>query len=139
MLVRKQFLAGMLRVTGGLDLLAFTAVIAPRSWIENSHRMLGMGDFPSQPIAGYLARSISIWYAAFGLLLWFVSFDVGKYSVLITCLAGMMIGQGLMILSVDLAEGMPGWWTLLEGPCSAGLGFGILGLQRSIPVDHPQQ
>jgi hypothetical protein len=127
---RNQFLVWMLRVMGGFDLLAFVAAIAPRSWISQSHQMLGMGDFPIEPIAGYLARSTSIWYATYGMFLWFVSFDVEKYSLLITCLAWIMIGQGLMILSVDLAEGMPGWWTALEGPCSSGLGLGVLVLQR---------
>lgn len=120
----------MLRATGAFDLLAVVAVIAPRKWIAASHQMLGMGEFPSAPVAGYLARSTSIWYGAFGLLLWFVSFDVERYSPLITCLAWMMIGQGLVILGIDLAEGMPGWWTLLEGPCSAFLGVQLLLLNR---------
>lgn len=120
----------MLRTTGSIDLLAVVAVVAPRKWIADSHQMLGMDEFPSEPIAGYLARSTSIWYAAFGLLLWFVSFDVERYSPLISCLAWMMIGQGIVILGIDLAEGMPGWWTLLEGPCSAVLGVGLLLLLK---------
>ena len=127
---RNRFLVVMLRAMGLLDLFALLAVIAPRTWISASHQWLGMGDFPNEPIAGYLARSTSIWYAAYGLLLWFVSTDVGRYSPLIRCLAWMMIAQGIVIIGVDVAEKMPTWWTALEGPCSAGLGIGLLMLHR---------
>ena len=127
---RKQIFVGSLRATGALDLLAVVAVIAPRKWIAISHQMLGMGEFPSSPVAGYLARSTSIWYAAFGFLLWFVSFDVERYSQLIQCLAWMMVAQGFLILGIDLAEGMPVWWTVIEGPCSAFLGAGLLLFHR---------
>ena len=111
-------------------MLALLAVVAPKHWIATSHELLKLGDFPTEPIAGYLARSISIWYAAYGLLLWFVSYDVDKFAQLITCLAWMMIIQGLFVIGIDTAEGMPGWWTAVEGPCSSGLGVGILVLQR---------
>jgi hypothetical protein len=128
----------MLRATGLLDLLALVAVIAPRTWITDIHRTLGMGDFPIEPIAGYLARSTSIWYASYGLLLWFVSYDVGKYAQLITCLAWIMVIQGLLIFRIDMIEGMPGWWTALEGPCSSGLGISLLLLQRSLKATNDQ-
>ena len=130
MLNRQRYLVWMLRGIGLLDLLAIMAVVVPRTGIAFSHQLLGMGEFPLEPIAGYLARSTSIWYASYGLLLWFVSYDLNHYSRLITCLAWMMMVQGVIVTGVDLAEGMPMWWTGLEGPCSLGLGLGVLLLQR---------
>ena len=121
----------MLRAIGLIDLIALLAVISPRSWIALSHDSLGLGTFPDAPITGYLARCTSIWYASYGLLLWFVSFDVQKYSLLITCLAWTMFIQGFIVVGIDLAEGMPGWWIALEGPCCSGLGASLLLLQRS--------
>jgi hypothetical protein len=129
-----RFLAGLLRVIGLLDLFAWLAVVAPRSWIDECHQMLGLGHFPVEPIAGYLARSTSFWYASYGMLLWFVSSDVEKNSQLISCLAWIMVVQGFVIIEIDIAEGMPGWWTAVEGPCCIGLGASLLfaqGTQKS--------
>lgn len=119
----------MLRTIGLLDLLALTAVFSSRAWIAGSHEWLGMGSFPDAPIASYLARCTSIWYASYGLLLWFVSCDTEKYSQLITCLGCIMFLQGFAVMGIDVAEGMPGWWIALEGPCCSGLGAGLLLLQ----------
>ena len=127
---RSRWLVVMLRLIGVLDMIALLAVMAPRDWIAASHQWLGLGDFPEQPIAGYLARCTSIWYASYGLLLWFVSFDIQKYSLLITCLACAMFVQGFIVVGIDLAEGMPFWWITLEGPCCSALGAILLALQR---------
>jgi hypothetical protein len=35
---------------------------------------------------------------------------------------------GLMLFGVDLAEGMPWWWSLVEGPFKVGFGVVILVL-----------
>ena len=47
-----KFLVVALRLLGLLDLCAFAAAIAPRSWIAFSHAGLGLGAFPQEPIAG---------------------------------------------------------------------------------------
>lgn len=122
----RRFLVGLLRAIGLLDLLALLAVISPRGWIEECHQSLGMGSFPVEPITGYLARSTSLWYASYGMLLWFVSSDVEKNSQLIACLAWIMVVQGFVVVGIDIAEGMPGWWTAIEGPCCIGLGASLL-------------
>lgn len=130
----------MLRTIGTLDLIALTAVFSSRNWIASSHEMLGMGLFPDAAIAGYLARCTSIWYASYGLLLWFVSCDTEKYSQLITGLACVMFVQGFAVTGIDTVEGMPGWWIALEGPCCSGLGAGLLLLQwRGLPDEQPDR
>lgn len=131
MITRHRWLISALRLIGLLDMFAVIAVFAPRSWIEASHQLVGMGTFPHEPIAGYLARCTSIWYSTYGLLLWFVSFDVQKYARLISCVAGVMFVQGLIVMGIDYAERMPVWWTALEGPCCSGLGAILLLLQRA--------
>ena len=127
---RSRYLIWMLRLIGMLDLVAIFAVLAPRTWLASINDESGLGEFPVAPIAGYLARSTSFWYVSYGLLLWFVSYDVGKYRALIACLAAMLIAQGAIMIGIDLAEGMPIWWTVTEGPCCAGFGIVLLALQR---------
>ncbi len=133
---RSRLLIWLLRVIGTIDAVALIAVLAPREWISFSNQMLGMGAFPMELIAGYLARCTSIWYASYGLLLWFISFDIAKYSALITFIACAMLVQGLFVIGIDVAEQMPGWWIALEGPCCSGLGAIILYLQwtAQLPV-----
>ena len=50
----------------------------------------------------------------------------------------MMVVQGLVVVGIDLAEGMPGWWTTLEGPCCVGLGASLLIVQRSLKSANEQ-
>lgn len=127
---RGRWLILLLRTIGLIDAAALIAVLAPRSWIAANHEWLGLGSFPEQPIAGYLARCTSIWYVSYGLLLWFVSFDTRKYAQLITLLACTMLIQGLVIIGIDVSEGMPLWWCLLEGPCCSVLGGLLMIVQR---------
>lgn len=127
---RRRWLVYLLRTIALLDLLAFVAVFASRASMAGIHQLLGLGTMPDEPIVGYLARSTSMMYASFGLLMWFVSCDIDKYSQLVTGLAAAMFVQGLIVAGIDLAEGMPWWWIALEGPCCSGLGAGLLLLQR---------
>lgn len=127
---RTRGLVMLLRLMGLFDFCAFAAVVAPREWIATSHERLGLGTFPAEPIVEYLARCTSVWYASYGLLLWFVSFDVESYARLIQFLSCVLIVQGIVIVGIDLAAGMPGWWTTFEGPCCSGLGAILLVLQR---------
>ena len=127
---RGSLLAVALRAMGLLDICAFAAAIAPRAWIAASHENLGLGHFPHEPIAGYLARCTSVWCGRYGLLLWFVAGDVTRYARLITLLACAMIAQGFALMAIDFVEGMPGWWTATEGPCCPVLGALLLALQQ---------
>jgi len=127
---RTRGLVMMLRLLGLLDFCALAAVVAPRAWIESSHEWLGLGAFPTGPLVEYLARCTSVWYATYGLLLWFISFDVERYARLISFLSCVLVVQGIAIVGIDLAAGMPGWWTTFEGPCCSGLGAILLMLQR---------
>ena len=85
-----------------------------------------MGELPGEPIVGYLARSASAFYALTGGLLWVVSFDLRRFRPVVCYLGVAFILIGLMLAAVDLGEGMPWWWCLVEGPVNIGFGAAIL-------------
>jgi hypothetical protein len=65
-----------------------------------------------------------------GFLILFISFDVARYARLITLLAVAALVHGAVMLGIDLAEGMPVWWTGFEGLGFAGTGLVVLIAQR---------
>ena len=121
---------------GAIDLLAIVAVVMPRRWIEIGHAGAGLGESPAAPIVGYFARSSSALYALHGAMIVLISFDVTRYWRLITFLAAAALVHGGVMLAIDLAEGMPRWWTLVEGPAFAATGAVVLALQRQ--TDFPR-
>jgi hypothetical protein len=120
-----------LRLFGTLDLLALLAVLMPTEWMARGHTWLGLGELPREPIVGYLTRSASALYALHGALILFISGDTLRYARLITFLAVAALVHGGVMLGIDLAVGMPAFWTLLEGPAFAATGAIVLVLQRN--------
>ena len=114
-----------------INVAAVVAVLAPRDWLAGCHEWLRLGAFPAEPIAGYLARSTSLWFASFGVLLWFLSLDVQRYLRVIAFVGWAMAVQGVVVVGIDIAEGMPGWWIAVEGPSCVVLGLTVLLLLRS--------
>lgn len=130
----RQRASGLVTLLRGLGLVNFAAVVAvvvPRSWLAMCHETLGLGPFPTAPIAGYLARSTSLWFASFGVLLWFVARDPRYYASLIVFLGWAMLIQGLVVIGIDWTEGMPGWWIAIEGPTCVLLGAAMLYLNNA--------
>ncbi len=132
-----QALAFFLRALGALDLLALGAVVMPRRWMEVAHYWAGLGVMPEGPVVGYLARSASVLYALHGAMILFVSFDVRRYGPLITLLGFAALAHGAILLGVDLAEGMPLWWTFGEGMGYFGIGTCVLILRREATRTQP--
>ena len=118
----------LMRAVGSVALLAIPCALMPYSWMNAVHQWLGMGQLPSEPVVGYLARSTSAFYALIGGLLWVVSFDVRRHWPVVRYLGVAIILIGLMLLAVDLIGGMPWWWCLVEGPFDIGFGTVILML-----------
>src|SRR5437867_3151244 len=85
----------LLRLIGGVCLLALVSLWMPRSWIDAGHRWPGWGEFPAAPTAEYLARSVSALSAFYGGLLVALSFDVRRYAPLVRYQA-----VAIMMLSV---------------------------------------
>ncbi len=121
-----------LRVVGGVALVAVGCVVMPGGWMNAIHQWLGMGELPSEPIVGYLARSASAFYALLGGLLWVVSFDLPRHRLVLDYLGVAITLFGLALLGVDIVQRMPLWWVLVEGPINIGFGILFLVLNRRV-------
>ena len=125
----KKLLAIVLRIFGGIDLLAFIAVMMPTAWIAAAHSWARLGEFPAGLLVGYLTRSASALYALHGLFVVYLSFDVVRYWKLIRVFAVMALLHGLIMFAIDVVEGMPLAWTIIEGPSFASRGVILLIVQ----------
>ena len=134
----ERFLQIFLRITGCVTGLALVFVMVPYSWMNAIHQYLGMGTLPSEPVVGYLARSLSAFYAFLGGLLWVLSFDVRRHRLALCYVGAGSVALGLILLGVDFVEGMPRYWRLSEGPWGIALGALLLWLSwrvRRYPAD----
>jgi len=135
---RSSGLIGLLRGLGIVNFAALAAVVAPTDWLAWCHRQIGLGPFPAAPIAVYLARSTSLWFASFGVLLWYASLDVRRHAGLITFVSVAMLIQGVVMIVIDWAAGLPAWWILAEGPTCIVLAATLLLFQRGrVRIDPP--
>jgi hypothetical protein len=109
-------------------LAALPAAFLPYHWMDAIHQRAGLGQLPEVPIVGYLARSLSAFYAMHGALFVFLARDVRAYLPVIRFLAiaGIVFGAGVFWL--DAAVGMPRAWTLAEGPYAVVLSAVLLWL-----------
>jgi hypothetical protein len=136
-----RVLCFLLRWVGGVSLLALVPVFMPYEWMDEIHRSLGMGTLPSMPVVGYLARSLSLFYALMGGLLIFYSLDLLRHNGALRYLGFSFVFFGLVVLGIDYAEGMPRFWKQLEGPYVTLFGVLILVLLPRInhkTLDMPQ-
>ena len=116
----------LLRLAGGSMLFAMIFVVAPESWMIAIHEALDMGTLPTVPVVGYLARSLSAFYAMFGGLFLLASFDVVRHRTVLVYLSWATTVFGAVMIGIDLFEGMPTSWTLSEGPFVILFGLALL-------------
>jgi hypothetical protein len=133
---QERLLKLFLRIIGAVALFAVVAVVMPYSWMNATHQWLGMGQLPSEPVVGYLARSASAFYALFGGLLWLTSCDLQRHRPVLLYLGAAMIIFGAALLVVDLLQGMPLYWSLTEGPINVTFGIVILIASYRIGVER---
>ena len=100
----------------GILLSALVAVFLPHAWMNFVHGQMGMGDLPQGAIVEYLTRSLSLVYASMAPLCGFLARDVRRYREVIAFQAVVKVVFGLALLALDLALGMPLFWTVCEGP-----------------------
>jgi hypothetical protein len=127
-----------LRIIGTVALLALVAVVMPYSWMNATHKWLGLGQLPAEPIVGYLARSTSAFYALLGGLFWVASFDLHRHKLVLCYLGVVIVIFGAALLVVDLLEGMPLYWSLTEGPINVVFGVFILLLAYHLNSESSQ-
>ena len=131
-------LAFLLRVVGALDLCALGAVVMSDDAMAAIHVRLGLGELPNAPIISYLTRSASALYALHGALFLLVAADVRRYAPLISLMAYGAVALGAALASIDLAAGMPLYWTAVEGPSYLLIGLAMLVLLRRVEAWEPE-
>jgi hypothetical protein len=109
-------LRAYLIVTGLILLTAAPCAFMPYSWMDDIHRSLGLGTLPDGPMTMYLARSASALYASIGPFYLFMARDPANYAGLLRLLGTIKIALGVALVSIDVAVGLPWFWTAWEGP-----------------------
>ena len=127
---RKQLLSWLLRLAGTLELLAFIAVVMPRSWMEISHEWLGLGVMPEGSVLMFLIRQASYSYGMHGLSLWLIASDVKRFRPLILLNGVAFLLAGPVFFLIDYSSGMPMWWTVGDSVACAFIGVALLWLNR---------
>lgn len=111
-----------------MEILAFFAVVMPRSWMEVSHSWLGMGAMPDGPLIMFMIRQASYTYGMHGVSLWVLASDVKRYRTLILLNGISFLIAGVLFTVIDYTAGMPNWWTIGDGLGCAGFGAALLWL-----------
>ena len=112
----------LLRLAGAFEILAFIAVVMPRSWMEISHEWLGLGVMPHGSVLMFLIRQASYTYGMHGISLWVLALDVKRFRPLIILNGIAYLLAGPIFVAIDYQSGMPLWWTIGDG-----VGCGVLG------------
>jgi len=119
---KERILRVLLRLAGAFEILAFIAVVMPRSWMEISHEWLGLGQMPQGPVLMFLIRQASYTYGMHGISLWVLALDVKRFRPLIILNGIAYLVAAPAFWAIDYTSGMPLWWTF--GDC---IGCGVLG------------
>ena len=119
---RQLLQSWLLRIAGTLEILAFIAVMLPRSWMEISHSWLGLGVMPGGPLTMFMIRQASYSYGMHGISLWVLSMNVNRFRPLVKLNGIAYLLAGPVFFAIDYSSGMPMWWTIGDS-----LGCGLMG------------
>ena len=128
---KQLLLKWWLRLAAIVEMLAFIAVVMPRSWMEVSHAWLGMGEMPGGPLIMFMIRQASYSYGMHGVSLWILSLDVNRLRPLVVFNGIAFLLAGPVFFAIDYSSGMPLWWTMEDSLGCALFGAGILWLSRN--------
>jgi len=126
----------LLRLVGLSEVLAFFAVVMPRSWMETSHLWLGLGQMPEGAVLMFLIRQASYTYGMHGISLWVIASDVKRFRPLLILNGISFLLAGPVFFLIDYTAGTPMWWTFGDGPACGLFGVAILWLSRGIHHDE---
>ena len=131
---RERLLVWLLRLAGAVEILAFIAVVMPRSWMEISHAWIGLGEMPDGPLLMFMIRQASYTYGVHGLSLWLIATDVDRFRPFVVFNALAFLVAAPVFFLIDFSSGMPSWWAVSD-PASCGLfGAMLLFLSRRPPA-----
>src|SRR5688572_33084912 len=104
----------LLRILGGICILAVIPLFLPRSWIEAGHQALGLGEFPKAPIAEYLARSVCALCAFYGGLLLVLARDVWRFVSIIKSQAVAIMTLSVVGIFAGVRAGVPALFVIID-------------------------
>ncbi|HID24729.1 MAG TPA: hypothetical protein EYP14_20340 [Planctomycetaceae bacterium] len=79
-----------------------------------------------------MARSTSLLYGLNGVATLILAADVRRYSPLVRLWGLAHLFGGVAFLAIDWTAGLPGLWTLGEGPVLIPIGVATLLLERRV-------
>jgi len=120
----------LMRLNAAVLLCAAPCVFLSFSTMDAIHRELLGVSLPDLPISRYMARSLSLLYASYGLITLFVTLEWQRYRPAVPVIAWLHVAFASAMLAVDWDAGMPWWWIIGEGPPLIGMGFVMLWLYR---------
>lgn len=115
---------------GAVELLAFVALLMPRSWMEASHAWLGLGELPGGPVTMFMIRQASYSYGMHGVATLMLASDVERFRPLVTLNGVAFLLAGPVLSLIDYTSGMPWWWTAADAVGCVSIGAAILWLNR---------
>lgn len=121
---------GILWIAGGFEILAFIAVIMPRSWMEAGHIWLGMGRMAESPLLMFMIRQASYTYGMHGLTLLVLSTDLKRFRPLLILNGIAFVVAAVVFALIDYSEGMPSFWTVGDALGCGFFGAALLWLNR---------
>jgi hypothetical protein len=122
--------AWLLRLAGAIEILAFIAVVMPRSWMEIAHAWLGLGEMPGGPVLMFLIRQASYTYGIHGISLWVIASNVERFRAFVILNGIAFLVAGPVFFLIDQTSGMPLCWTLGDTFACACFGAALLWLSR---------
>jgi hypothetical protein len=129
---RSRLLSWWLYFAGVMEILAFFAVIMPRSWMESSHVWLGLGDMVAGPVTIFMIREASYTYGMHGIMLCILASDVIRYRPLIVFTGISYLLATVVFFLIDHTSGLPLWWTLGDSLAVGTFGIVVLFLCRRL-------
>jgi hypothetical protein len=128
----ERWLKVFLQFNGLFLASAAVALFMPVSWMAWVHERVGLGEFPSAPIAEYLARLTSALYTVLGILLLLLARDIGRHLLIITYLAIAIPAISVSVSLMCLHLHMPLGWVISDPIASGLFCIVILMLRRQI-------
>ena len=128
--MNRLLVAWLLRLAGAVELLAFVAVVMPRSWMEISHAWLGLGEMPAVPVLMFMIRQASYTYGIHGISLFVLASNVERFRPLIILNGIAFLLAGPVFFLIDYTSGLPWWWAVVDSLSCLFFGAALLWLSR---------
>jgi len=125
---KPRLLVLLLRFEAVIEMLAFLAMLMPRTWMAATHQWLGLGTFPASSLLDYMIRSVCLLYGLHGVLLWIAASDIKRYRPIVVYLTASYFAAALVFSVVDPLNGFPWSWTVWEVGSVVWLGLVLLFL-----------